>query len=95
VETPESKSVGDGCKNEVKFFRINFIFKNKILMHIWGKQSFIIGTYTDSKPSTYFAQEGGVEYKKYQNYIYCLPYKGNMLVKHLEVVQGNQLNGTV
>ena len=28
-------------------------------MHIRGKQSFIIGTYTDSKPSTYFAQEGG------------------------------------
>jgi hypothetical protein len=38
-------------------------------MHIRGKQSFIIGTYTDSKACTYFAQE--VEaYKKYQNYIY-------------------------
>jgi hypothetical protein len=28
-------------------------------MHIHGKQSFIIGTYTDSKASTSFAQEGG------------------------------------
>ena len=26
-------------------------------MHIHGKKSFITGTYTDSKPSTHFAQE--------------------------------------
>ena len=28
-------------------------------MHIHGKQSLIIGTYTASKTSAYFAQEGG------------------------------------
>jgi hypothetical protein len=28
-------------------------------MHIQGKQSFIISTYTDSKASTYSTQEGG------------------------------------